>query len=158
MIFWKIEIIETASKTRRLMTRTWMLDTNTVSYIVRGKSPAARAKLYRLPSDELACISVITEAELRYGTAKQAPGSTRLALRTLSALFDKLQILPWGSEEALVYGDLRAKLERAGKILGNLDMLIAAHAISANATLVTRDKAFAQVEHLRPPVNWAADL
>jgi tRNA(fMet)-specific endonuclease VapC len=53
---------------------------------------------------------------------------------------------------------LRAKLERAGKTLGNLDMLIAAHAISANATLVTRDKAFAQVEDLRPPVNWAVDL
>jgi len=111
------------------MTRLWMLDTNTVSYIVRGKSPAARAKLYKLPGDEIACISVITEAELRYGTAKQAPGSARLA--ALNTLFDKLQILPWTSEEALVYGDLRSKLERAGKILGNLDLLIAAHAISA---------------------------
>ena len=55
------------------MTRLWMLDTNTVSYIVRGKSPAARAKLYKLHGDEIGCISVITEAELRYGTSKQAP-------------------------------------------------------------------------------------
>jgi predicted nucleic acid-binding protein len=39
-----------------------------------------------------------------------------------------------------------------------VDALIAAHAISTNATLVTADKAFAQVEDLRPPVNWAADL
>ena len=138
------------------MTRIWMLDTNTMSYIVRGKSPAARAKLYRLQGDEIGCISVITEAELRYGTSKRAPGSTRLA--ALNTLFDKLRILPWGSAETLVYGDLRAKLERAGKLLGNLDMLIAAHAISANATLVTRDKAFAQVEDLRPPVNWAVDV
>ena len=138
------------------MTRLWMLDTNTVSYIVSGKSPAARAKLHKLQGDEIGCISVITEAELRYGTSKQAPGSARLA--ALHALFDKLHILPWGSAEALVYGDLRAKLERAGKVLGNLDMLIAAHAISANATLVTRDKTFAQVEDLRPPVNWAVDL
>jgi len=138
------------------MTRLWMLDTNTVSYIVRGKSPAARAQLHGLQSDEVGCISVITEAELRYGTAKQAPGSARLA--ALNVLFDKLRILPWGSAEALVYGDLRAKLERAGKVLGNLDMLIAAHAISANATMVTGDKAFAQVEDLRPPVNWAVDL
>jgi tRNA(fMet)-specific endonuclease VapC len=76
----------------------------------------------------------------------------------LNILFDRLRILPWTREEALIYGDLRAKLERAGKILGNLDMLIAAHAISTNATLVTRDKAFAQVEDLRPPVNWAIDL
>jgi tRNA(fMet)-specific endonuclease VapC len=133
-----------------------MLDTNTVSYVIRGKSPAARAKLYKLQGDGIGCISVITEAELRYGTSKQAPGSVRLA--ALNALFDKVRILPWGSAEALVYGALRAKLERAGKVLGNLDMLIAAHALSANATLVTRDKAFAQVEDLRPPVNWAVDL
>ncbi len=79
-------------------------------------------------------------------------------MAALNVLFDKLQILPWGSAEALVYGDLRAKLERAGKVLGNLDMLIAAHAISTSATLVTRDKTFAQVEDLRPPVNWAVDL
>jgi tRNA(fMet)-specific endonuclease VapC len=138
------------------MTRLWMLDTNTVSYIVRGKSPAARAKLHNLRGDEIGCISVISEAELRYGTSKQAPGSARLA--ALNALFDKLRILPWGCEEAVVYGDLRAKLERSGRVLGNLDMLIAAHAISADATLVTRDKAFAQVEDLRPPVNWVVDL
>jgi len=138
------------------MTRLWMLDTNTVSYIVRGKSPAARAKLYKLQGDEIGCISVITEAELRYGTSKQAPGSARLT--ALNALFDKLCILPWCSAEALVYGDLRAKLERAGRVLGNLDMLIAAHAISTNAILVTRDKAFAQIEDLRPPVNWAVDV
>jgi len=138
------------------MSRIWMLDTNTVSHIVRGKSPAARAKLESLKGEETACISVITEAELRYGTAKQAPGSARQA--ALNILFGRLRILPWTSEEALVYGDLRAKLERSGKVLGNLDMLIAAHAISANATLVTRDKTFAQVEDLRPPVNWAVDL
>jgi tRNA(fMet)-specific endonuclease VapC len=138
------------------MTRLWMLDTNTVSYIVRGKSPAARARLYKLHGDEIGCISVITEAELLYGTCKQAPGQARLA--ALNTLFDKLRILPWGSAEALIYGEMRAKLERAGKVLGNLDMLIAAHAISANATLVTRDKAFAQVEDLRPPVNWAIDV
>jgi tRNA(fMet)-specific endonuclease VapC len=138
------------------MSQIWMLDTNTVSYIVRGKSAAARAKLESVEREETACISVISEAELRYGTAKEAPGPVRQA--ALNRLFDRLRILPWTSEEALVYGNLRAKLERAGKNLGNLDMLIAAHAISANATLVTRDKAFAQVEDLRPPVNWAVDL
>ena len=138
------------------MTRLWMLDTNTISYIVRGKSPAARAQLYRLRGDEVGCISAITEAELRYGTSKQAPGAARVA--ALNVLFEKLQILPWGRDEAMIYGDLRAKLERAGKALGNLDMLIAAHAISANATLVTRDKTFSQVEDMRPPVNWATDL
>jgi tRNA(fMet)-specific endonuclease VapC len=80
-------------------------------------------------------------------------------LRTvLNDFLRKIQILPWGSDEAHAYGILRFKLERAGKTLSAVDALIAAHAISTNATLVTADKAFAQVEDLRPPVNWAADL
>jgi tRNA(fMet)-specific endonuclease VapC len=133
-----------------------MLDTNTVSCIVRGKSHAARAALDGLRGENIACISAITEAELRYGVAKQAPGLTRQSV--LTRFFAKTRVLPWGSEQALAYGDLRARLEREGKVLGPLDMLIAAHAISANATLVTRDKAFAQVEDMRPPVNWAVDL
>ena len=138
------------------MIRPWMLDTNTVSYIVRGKSPAARDRLDGLKINEIGCISVVTEAELRYGLAKKPPS---LAFRTvLNDFLGKIQILPWGSDEALGLWNLRFKLERAGKPLSALDMLIAAHAISANATLVTGDKAFAQVEDLRPPVNWAVDL
>jgi tRNA(fMet)-specific endonuclease VapC len=138
------------------MIRTWMLDTNTVSYIVRGESPAARDRLDGLKINEVACISVITEAEIHYGLAKKPPS---LTLRTvLNDFLGKIRILPWGSDEAQAYGALRFKLERIGKTLGALDMLIAAHAISTNATLVTRDKAFAQVADLRPPVNWATDL
>jgi tRNA(fMet)-specific endonuclease VapC len=138
------------------MVRTWMLDTNTVSYIVRGTSPAARDRLDGLKINEVGCISVVTEAEIRYGLAKKPPS---LALRTvLDDFLGKIQILPWGRDEAMAYGTLRFKLERAGKILSALDMLIAAHAVSTNATLVTGDKAFAQVEDLRPPVNWATDV
>jgi tRNA(fMet)-specific endonuclease VapC len=136
--------------------RTWLLDTNTVSYIVRGKSLAARDRLDGLKINEVGCISVITEAEIHYGLAKKNPS---FALRTiLSDFLGKMQILPWGSDEAQAYGALRFKLERAGKVLGALDMLIAAHAISTNATLVTSDKTFSQVEDLRPPVNWAVDV
>jgi tRNA(fMet)-specific endonuclease VapC len=133
-----------------------MLDTNTVSYIVRGQSPAARDRLEGLKTHEVGCISVVTEAEIHYGLAKKPPS---LVFReVLNEFLGKIQILPWGSEEAQAYGTLRFKLERAGKILGAMDMMIAAHAISANATLVTRDKTFAQLEDLRPPVNWAVDL
>jgi tRNA(fMet)-specific endonuclease VapC len=133
-----------------------MLDTSTVSYIVRGESPAARNRLDGLKINEVGCISVVTESEIRYGLARRPPS---LALRTvLNEFLEKIQILPWGSDEAYAYGNLRFKLERAGKVLSALDMLIAAHAISTNATLVTGDKAFAQVEDLRPPVNWAVDL
>jgi tRNA(fMet)-specific endonuclease VapC len=88
--------------------------------------------------------------------AKKPP--SRAFREILNDFLGKIQILPWGSDEAQAYGTLRFKLERAGKSLSALDMLIAAHAISTNATLVTGDKAFAQVEDLRPPVNWAVDL
>lgn len=133
-----------------------MLDTNTVSYIVRGQSPAARDRLDGLKINDVGCISVVTEAEIRYRLVKKPPS---VALRNvLDAFLNKIQILPWGSDEAHAYGTVRFKLERAGKTLNALDMLIAAHAISTNATLVTADKAFAQIEDLRPPVNWAVDL
>lgn len=133
-----------------------MIDTNTVSYIVKGKSPAARAKLAGLQSNQIACISAITEGELRYGLAKSPNGP---ALRvSIEAFFTKLQILPWGRDEAVAYGQVRARQEAAGKTLGNLDMLIAAHAISVNAILVTNDKAFAHVPDLSGTVSWASDL
>ena len=70
----------------------------------------------------------------------------------------KIPILPWGSEEALVYGGLRAKQEAAGKPLESMDLLIAAHALAQGAVLVTNDKAFAQVKELPATVNWAIDL
>jgi tRNA(fMet)-specific endonuclease VapC len=133
-----------------------MLDTNTVSYIVKGKSAASRTKLASLQHGEIACISAITEAELQYGLAKN-PNAT--ALRSaVEGFFAKIQILPWGREEARAYGGLRARQEAAGKPLGNLDMLIAAHAISVGAILVTNDKAFSRVPGLSATVAWATDF
>jgi tRNA(fMet)-specific endonuclease VapC len=133
-----------------------MLDTNTVSDIVKGKSPAARAKLANLQHGEIACISTITEAELQYGLAK-TPKATVIR-SVVEAFVAKIQVLPWGREEALAYGAFRAKQEAAGKPLGNLDMLIAAHAISVGAVLVTNDKAFLQAADLPATVNWSTKL
>ena len=138
------------------MTVTYTIDTNTVSYIVKGNSPAARARLARLQKGEAACISSITAAEIHFGLAKKPPSA---ALRAaIEGFLAKIAILPWGREEALVYGALRAKQEAAGKILGNMDMLIAAHAISVGARLVTHDTVFQQAEELSASVNWATDL
>ncbi len=133
----------------------YLIDTNIVSYIVRGRSPAARAKLAGLRENEIGCISAITEGEIRYGLAKNPSARLR---SVLDGFLNKLRILPWGRDEAIAYGDLRAKLERAGKTLGNMDLLIAAHAISADAVLVTNDQSFSQVEDLHPTENWVIDL
>jgi tRNA(fMet)-specific endonuclease VapC len=132
------------------------MDTNMVRYIVRGKSQAARMKLAGLKDDEIGCISAITEAEIRYGLAKMPSAHSLRA--AIDGFLAKIQILPWGSDEALAYGELRAELEASGKTLGNLDMLIAAQAIAVGAILVSHDKAFLQVTDLRGMVDWAADL
>jgi tRNA(fMet)-specific endonuclease VapC len=133
-----------------------MLDTNTVSYILKGKSPAARAKLAALEHSEIACISAITEAELHYGVARRPNNPALVA--SLEAFLSKIQILGWGRDEAKAYGRLRAKQEATGKTFGNLDMLIAAHVIAIGGVLVTNDKSFAQVPDLGGTVNWATDL
>jgi tRNA(fMet)-specific endonuclease VapC len=138
------------------MNVTYLLDTNTLSYIAKGKSPAARARLQSLRAGEVACISSITEAEVRYGLARRP--QARALHAAMEALLFKLLILPWGSNEAAVYGRLRAKLEAAGTVLSELDLQIAAHAIAIGAVLVTNDHALRRIKDLHGTANWASDL
>jgi tRNA(fMet)-specific endonuclease VapC len=138
------------------MTFLYMLDTNMVSYIARGRSLAARTRLTALKHDEVACISAITEGEIRYGLAKRPEATTLKAV--MDGVLARLRILPWGRDEAQAYGVLRAKLEASRTTLGHMDMLIAAHSVSTGAVLVTNDNAFAQVDQLHATVNWATDL
>src|SRR5208282_1018935 len=115
------------------MNVTYLLDTNTLSYIAKGRSRDARSRLDSLGAGDAACISSITEAELRYGLAKRPQAH---ALRAaIEGLLFKLRILPWGSKEAAAYGSLRAKLEASGSVLSELDLQIAAHAIAIGAVL-----------------------
>ncbi len=138
------------------MTRAFMLDTNMVSYIVKGKSPAARAKLLNLKDGDIACISSITEAEIKYGLSKRPDATGLRAL--MESFLASIQVLSWGRDEADAYGPLRANLEAAGKTLASMDLMIAAHVITINAVLVTNDQVFKQVEGLSSAVNWATDL
>jgi tRNA(fMet)-specific endonuclease VapC len=132
----------------------YLLDTNMFSYIATRKYPAARAEFLRLSEDRDAavCISVISEAEVRFGMAKRALSPGRCAI--IEGLLANLQILSWGSDEALAYARARTKLEAQGITVSAMDMMIAAQAIAANATLVTADKIFAKVEDLTATANW----
>lgn len=138
------------------MNVTYLLDTNTISYIASGKSATARERLQGLDRGDVACISSITEAEVRYGLARRP--DARALHRAMDALLLKFRTLPWGSKEAVAYGNLRAKLEAKGTSLSELDMLIAAHAIAVGAVLVTTDKAFARIKDLCGTANWATDI
>ena len=132
-----------------------MLDTNIVSYIIKGDSPATRARNAALLPHESRCISAITEGELYFGLAKQ-PSAARDA--SLRIFLSSLSVLPWGRDEARTYGHLRAKQQAAGKRLETMDLLIAAHAIAVGAILVTNDTTFSRLEAVLPVVNWATDL
>ena len=122
----------------------YMLDTNTVSLIFRLTS-SVLSNLSKVSHSSLA-VSAITEGELRFGAARR-PDATRLHAAIDDFLL-RVPILPWDSDAALHYAHLRAALEREGKPLGNLDMLIAAHALSVGATLVTSDRAFGRIKGL----------
>ncbi|AWK15583.1 type II toxin-antitoxin system VapC family toxin (plasmid) [Candidatus Fukatsuia symbiotica] len=119
-----------------------MLDTNMASYVIKGNPPEARQRLAVLPMESIV-ISVVTQAELLYGLARKGHPVTFAGL--IREFFLRVKILPWDGEAATVYGDLRASCAAAGITLSALDMLIAAHAIAAKATLVTHDKAFSLV-------------
>jgi tRNA(fMet)-specific endonuclease VapC len=138
------------------MTHLYMLDTNTVSYILKGVSPAARHRLSHLEQDEVACVSSVTAAELWYGLTRI--GASEPRRRVLQTFLSHLQVLPWTSEEAVVYGAFRAQQESHGKPLGPLDTLIAAHSIAVQATLVSSDAAFRHAAGLHALESWATDL
>ncbi len=137
---------------------TYLLDTNTFSYIAKGSSPAARAVLLKLSRDPDAdlCISVITEAEVRLGMAKRSLSQAHRS--AIEGLFANVHILQWGPDEARAYAQARANLEARGITVAAMDLLIAAQAIAAGAVLVTGDKFFAFIDGLETPVNWATDL
>ena len=141
------------------MSRTYLLDANTASYIIKGRSPQARRKFLRAVVENEVCISALTEAELRYGLAKrQVSVEMQTAVEEFLA---KIEVLPWESAAARAYTRARVTLERIGKPLANMDLLIAAHAASLGAVLVTNDhtlKACSKHIDVRQMANWADDV
>lgn len=129
-----------------------MLDTNIVSDLVRNPQGAVFGRISQVGGDAL-CISIITAAELRYGCAKR--GSAKL-LDQVEAIMEGLEILPLDLPADTEYGGIRAELEAAGRPIGPNDLLIAAHASSVGAVLVTANIGeFSRVRGLSVE-NWLA--
>ena len=124
----------------------YLLDTNIASYAIKGAEPEVRRRLAGVPTAQTG-VSAVTEAELRYGVARR-PGSPRLA-EIVDAFLLRASVYPWDSAAAREYGLLRAALEGQGRAMGNLDMMIAAHAIALGAVLITHDRAFARIKQLK---------
>ena len=121
-----------------------MLDTNIVGYLLKG-DPAVARHIVTAAMASLS-ISAITAGELLLGLAKR-PAAARLHLAVREFL-RRVDVLPWDHEVATRYGTVRAALQSAGKTLAPLDMLIATHALHADAVLVTNDQAFRHVPGL----------
>ncbi|MCL2102477.1 MAG: type II toxin-antitoxin system VapC family toxin [Syntrophorhabdaceae bacterium] len=122
----------------------YMLDTNTVSRFIKS-CPAVSLRVIEKPMDAL-CISVITGGELMFGLAK-APDAKRLH-QAVKEFLRRVDVLPWNSAVMEYYGNVRAAMEKQGRALGPLDMLIAAHALETDSALVTNDAAFSCVAGL----------
>jgi tRNA(fMet)-specific endonuclease VapC len=124
----------------------YLLDTDTASYAIKGNVARVREKLLTVPMGDVG-ISVITEAELRFGVPR-LPAAIRLKTVVEEFLL-RVDVLPWNSEAARHYAEIRAALERSGKPMGNMDMLIAAHALALGTMLVTHDRVFRRVKGLK---------
>ncbi len=124
----------------------YLLDTNIASYAIKRNVPRVRAALLSVPMSEVG-VSVVTEAELRFGVARKG-AATHLKLAVEEFLL-RVEILPWDSEAAQRYAELRSWLEGAGVPMANFDLMIAAHALAVGATLVTHDRVFKRVKNLK---------
>lgn len=114
----------------------YLLDTNICIYIRRERPPSVAERFRLTPPDALA-MSSITFAELVFGARKSHAVADNMGL--LSALRSRIRVLPFDDGAAEAYGAMRADLERRGQLIGSNDMLIAAHAVSLGATLVTNN-------------------
>jgi tRNA(fMet)-specific endonuclease VapC len=133
-----------------LVTTRYLLDTNICVYIINRRPPHVFDHFVCLQIGEIA-ISSITGAELAFGVAKS--GSTRNQ-EAMNKFLAPLDILPFDAEAMRRYGPLRSELERQGRPIGALDMLIAAHALALGCTLVTNNtREFERVPGLRLE-NW----
>jgi tRNA(fMet)-specific endonuclease VapC len=126
-----------------------MLDTDSVSYAMRGEGRVAERIVAHSPSE--LCLSAITLAELRYGA--DLLGSRKIH-RAIDAFVRPVTVLPFDAACAATYGEIGAKLALQGEVIGDSDTMIAAHALTLGLTLVTNNtRHFSRVNRLRT-ANW----
>lgn len=120
------------------MTR-YLLDTNTVSYLLREQSPALSSGWLNTAAEEMA-VSVVTEGELRFGVQRLGAGRRADALaQRLDRFLTSITTLPLPPEAGTHYAAVRAHLESRGTPIGGNDLWIAAHALAGDLILVTNN-------------------
>lgn len=129
----------------------YLLDTNTCIRLIKHHPPEFWRKLSVIPVGQVGLSSCVL-AELWYGIEQSARRTENET--ALDDFLDYVEVLDWPAEAAPVYGRLRAALKRQGTPIGAMDLMIAAHALALDATLVTDNlQAFQRVPELRVE-NW----
>jgi tRNA(fMet)-specific endonuclease VapC len=129
----------------------YMLDTDTCSYIIRERPICVLERFRKLAMEQI-CISTVTYAELLYGVERSS--SKRINRPIIDDFVRHLDVIEWDNAAAEQYGKIRADLEARGQPIGAMDMMIAAHAKSIKAVLVTNNqKHFTRIKGLKVE-NW----
>lgn len=130
-----------------------MLDTNICIYLIKQRPQSLLDRFRSFPVGDIG-ISVITLAELEYGASKSSrPKQNREAL---GQFLSPLEVATFDRRATVAYGTVRAALEKKGRPIGAMDLLIAAHALSLGVRLVTNDeREFRHVPGLRVE-NWVS--
>jgi tRNA(fMet)-specific endonuclease VapC len=114
----------------------YLLDTNHCIYLINGKYPEIARRLARQKTGSVA-LSSITTSELWYGVENSARREQNRA--ALAKFLLPLDVMPYDEDASQAYGKLRAFLEKSGRGVGSMDLLIAAHAVSLKGILVTHN-------------------
>jgi len=131
-----------------------MLDTDIVSFLVNGRYPSVRAR-FREVDPAHVCVSAVTRAEILFGL-KRLPPEHRLHFE-ITRFFEGTTVLAWDERAADVHADIRYRLQSAGQPIGEMDTMIAAHALSIAAVLVTNNtRHFGRIPALRLE-NWTTE-
>jgi tRNA(fMet)-specific endonuclease VapC len=127
----------------------FLLDTDTVSFALRGQGQVGVHLLSHRPSE--IHLSSITLAELRYGAERKR---SRKLHRLIDTIIKAVTVLPFDQNAADHFGTVATTLSRQGTPIGEFDTLIAAHALAVRMTLVTNNtRHFARVPGLKTE-NW----
>ncbi len=129
----------------------FLIDTNICIYIMNDHPPEVIQKFRKIGVGNIS-ISSITVSELQYGACKSK--QIKKNIKRLDEFLSPFEILAYDENASNYYGKIRSQLEKQGNIIGPLDMLIAAHALSENLTLITNnEKEFKRVKSLKVE-NW----
>ncbi len=131
----------------------FLIDTNICIYIMNDHPPEVIQRFKKIGVGDV-CISSVTVSELHYGACKSK--QIKKNMKRLEEFLSPFEIISYDESASECYGKIRSRLEKQGNVIGPLDMLIAAHALSENLTLITNnEKEFKRVKSLKVE-NWVA--